>query len=193
MKSILLAAAIVAASISAALAGNTVLFSSKSGDVVFPLTPTTIDSMAIGQTTPAPGTFTDLKANAVIAGQVYNTDSQTATIVLTGADISGAAIEVDLGLTGAITTAQNAQVPTLASLLTVLPSELPGQTWKLRVINVGGTSSGAFTVTTNTGWTLTGTMSIAINTWRDFIVKLSGSNGIVTAATLQSVGTGSNS
>ena len=121
-----------------------------------------------------------------IGAQVYNTDSQTSSIVLTAADVTGAPVEVVLGLTGAITTAQNAQMPTVAALVAAIPNAVVGQTYKLRVINVGGTSSGAFTITTNTGWTLTGTMSIAINTWRDFIVTLNS----LTAATLQDVGAG---
>jgi hypothetical protein len=41
-------------------------------------------------------------------------------------------------------------------------------------------------VTTNTGWTLSGTMTIAANTWREFVVTLN----TLTTATLQSVATG---
>ena len=48
------------------------------------------------------------------------------------------------------------------------------------------TSSGVFTLTTNTGWTLNGTMTIAVGAWREFIVKLTS----LTAATLQNVGGG---
>ncbi len=56
----------------------------------------------------------------------------------------------------------------------------------LRVINQ---SSGnfAWTVTTATGWTLTGTMTVAQNTFRDFMVSFTSK----TAAVLTSVGTGS--
>lgn len=163
------------------------LFSSTTGDVNFPgLTPTTVDGMPIGQTTPAAGTFTDLAAQAIVGGQIYKTDAQAATIILTALDISGAPIEVDLGLTGAITTAQNAQLPTVAALIAALPAEIVGQTYKLRVLNIGGSTSGVFTITTNTGWTLNGTMSIAVGAWREFIVKLTS----LTAATLQNVGGG---
>lgn len=59
----------VALASAAAFAGNTVLFSSKSGDIVFPITPTTIDGMAIGGTTPAAGSFTTLSAS----GQIRST------------------------------------------------------------------------------------------------------------------------
>lgn len=42
------------------MSGTTTLWSSAKGDVNFPITPTSIDSMAIGQTTPAPGAFSTL-------------------------------------------------------------------------------------------------------------------------------------
>jgi hypothetical protein len=54
----------------------------------------------------------------------------------------------------------------------------------LRIINENTTQT--ITVTTNTGWTLTGTMTIATNTFRDFVVNLTS----LSAATLTSVGTG---
>lgn len=62
-----LAASLIASAFAIpAVAGNTVLFSSQNGDIVFPLSPPTtspaaagaIDNMAIGTTTPAPGKFT---------------------------------------------------------------------------------------------------------------------------------------
>lgn len=66
MLAALVAAATLLASTFAALAGNTVLFSSTTGDITFPITPTTIDGMSIGATTPAPGKFTDLNASGQI-------------------------------------------------------------------------------------------------------------------------------
>jgi hypothetical protein len=70
MKSRILtvAAALLLGFATLAYAGNTVLFSSKSGDVVFPFTPPTssapgtIDNMTIGATTPKPATVTTLHA-----------------------------------------------------------------------------------------------------------------------------------
>jgi hypothetical protein len=44
------------------MSGTTVLFSSKTGDINFPITPASIDSMTIGATTPAPITGTNLHA-----------------------------------------------------------------------------------------------------------------------------------
>lgn len=55
---------------------NTVLFSSKTGDVTFPITPPTdggdtpgtLDNTAIGSTTPAAGSFTSLAASGAVSG-----------------------------------------------------------------------------------------------------------------------------
>lgn len=66
---IALAACAVLAATSYALAGGTVLWSSAKGDINFPITPTTMDGITIGATTPAPGTFTNLNAS----GQITST------------------------------------------------------------------------------------------------------------------------
>ncbi|GEM_PF-1584295 len=120
-------------------------------------------------------------------GSTYNTNAATSAATLSGANIVGAT-NVTLALTGALAAAAALTLPTVANLLAALPNAQAGQTWRLRIINK---SSGAFawTVTTNTGWTLNGTMSIAQNTWRDFIVSLTS----LTAATLQEIGTGTDS
>jgi hypothetical protein len=180
--------ALVASVHAVSLSGSTTFFTGL-GDIVFPFVPPsplngtqgTIDNMAIGQTTPGPATFTTL-GNA----EVYNTNSSTSAIVLTAANVTGGYVETDLALTGAITTAQNAQLPTAASVMALLTNEAVGGTWKLRVLNTAGSGSGTFTITTNTGWTLTGTMTVAPNTWREFIVKISSAS----ALTLQNVGAG---
>lgn len=62
-------AAVVLAPISAAYAGNTTFLTDKNGQITFPFSPpnratggpAAIDNTAIGQTTPAPGTFTTLQ------------------------------------------------------------------------------------------------------------------------------------
>lgn len=119
---------------------------------------------------------------------VYNTNSATSGTTLTGANISGAFNEVTLDLTGTLGGGANAQLPTVANLVAAIPNAVAGQSYKLRIIN---SSSGAFTwtVTTNTGWTLNGTMTIAQNTWRDFYLTLT----TTSAAVLRAVGTGTQS
>lgn len=115
----------------------------------------------------------------------YNTNAAVASTTLTGANVTGGAASVDLALTGTLTGAANAQLPTVAQMISAMHAPVVGTSYRLRVINA---SAGAFawTVTTNTGWTLNSTMTIAQNTWRDFDVTLTS----LTAATLQNAGTG---
>ena len=120
-------------------------------------------------------------------GGIYNTNTATASATLAAANLSGG-VAVVLNLTGALAGAANATLPTVASLVTALGQVAAGTAYRIRVIN---SSSGAFawTVVTNTGWTLAGTMSIAQNTWREFLITFQSA----TAATLQQIGTGTNS
>ena len=61
-------------------ASATLLWSSKTGDINFAgLTRTTIDNMAIGQTTPAAGAFTALKASSVLFTGTAPTPTGTGT------------------------------------------------------------------------------------------------------------------
>lgn len=115
----------------------------------------------------------------------FNTNSATSSVTLTAANITGGAAAVDLALTGALGGAANAQLPTVASMVLAMHSPVVGSSFRLRICNQ---SSGAFswTVTTNTGWTVTGTMSIAQNTWREFVVTLNS----LTTATIQNVAVG---
>jgi hypothetical protein len=77
-------------------------------------------------------------------------------------------------------------LPLATAIDTALPDIRPGQSYTLRVIN---TNSGTATIVTNTGWTLTGTLTLATETWRDFVVTKTGT-GTYTGV---SVGTGTNS
>lgn len=124
---------------------------------------------------------------SVVGQQQYSTNSSTsASTTLAAADISGGSEEHALGLTGAITAASNAQLPTVTALVTAIGNAVIGQTYKLRVINGGGSADGIWTLTTNTGWTLNGVVTVAPGTYRDFYVTLNS----LTTATLQSIGSG---
>jgi hypothetical protein len=118
----------------------------------------------------------------------FNTNTSTSAATLTAANVTGGEDLVDLAMTGTLAAAAALTLPTVANLLQSMYAPCVGSTYRLRIIN---RSSGnfAWTVTTNTGWTLTGTMSIAQNTWRDFDVTITS----LTAATLQAVGTGTDS
>jgi hypothetical protein len=119
--------------------------------------------------------------------QIYSTNSATSGTTLSGANLTGGTTQVSLNMTGTLAGGANAQLPTVANLVTAMLaagiSPSAGQTYELDLLN---TSGGAFswTVTTNTGWTLNGTMTIAQNTFRKLYVTLTS----LTTATLQSVG-----
>ena len=119
----------------------------------------------------------------------FSTNSSTSSSTsLAAADINVvAAFGHTLSMTGAITVASNAQLPTVAALVAAWGAGSPvvvGQTYSFRVINTGGTGAGAWTITTNTGWTLHGTMTVLVGNWRDFIITFTS----LSAATLQTIG-----
>lgn len=103
---------------------------------------------------------------------------QTAT--MTGAQVAGADIVV-FDNTG--TTPGNLQMPTAAQLVAAIPNAQPGFSYMLQVRNSSGAANTA-TITTNTGITLTGTMTIAQTVTRSFVVTL---NSLI-AVTVQSIG-----
>jgi hypothetical protein len=121
----------------------------------------------------------------VTGGVGYTTAANTSGFTATAAEIYSGSFETILALTGTLAGAANLTLPTVASLVAAISNPQVGQTYTLRIINE---SAGAFawTVVTDTGWTLNGTMSIAQDTWRDFLVTLTS----LTAATLQNLGTG---
>jgi hypothetical protein len=116
-----------------------------------------------------------------------NSNTAVASTTLTAANLLGSFDTVYLNMTGALTGAANATLPTVAALAAAMPTGAvaAGQGYTFEVIN---SSSGAFawTVVTNTGWTLVGTMSVAQNTSRTFALIFTSP----TTATLTSVGTG---
>lgn len=85
------------------------------------------------------------------------------------------------------TTPANLQMPTAAQLYAALLAAFPamqiGFAYDLSIRNSSGSANTA-TITTNTGITLTGTMTIAQNTTRNFVVTVVSA----TAITVQSMG-----
>ena len=75
---------------------------------------------------------------------------------------------------GSPTTTASYTLPTVANLELILDNAKAGVTFDFRVINVTG--SGIITMTTNTGWTLVGLMTItnAAGTVRAFRARKSG-------------------
>jgi hypothetical protein len=151
-------------------------FAATVGISILPGSEVTFNCTATGAWTASP---------ASTKSAAFNTNAATASTTLTGANITGGTATVDLALTGALAGAANAQLPTVAQMIAAMHSPVVGTSYRLRITNQ---SSGAFawTVTTNTGWTVTGTVTIAQNTWREFVVTLNS----LTTATIQNVATG---
>jgi hypothetical protein len=150
----------------------------------------------VGITIPAGGIFVarGMAAGKWIGGiagmgeptnEIYNTNTATASATLTGANISGAINAVTLNLTGTLGGAANAQLPTVANLVAAIPNPVAGYSYKLRIANTSSANF-AWTVITNTGWTLNGTMTVAQTAFRDFKLTLN----TLTTATLQNDGGG---
>lgn len=110
-------------------------------------------------------------------------------IVITAA-ASLTAVQVLNGIlilnTAATTSNQAYTLPTVADLEAVLVnSDKVGTAFTFRVVNLG-TSSGTATITTNTGWTLTGslTMAVPVTSGAFFIARKSSLPGAASAWTL---------
>ena len=120
---------------------------------------------------------------------VYNAAANTTGFTATQGQIMSAEQTV-LELTGTIGAGQALTLPTVATLLATLTPQqaVVGSTCLLRI---GRGANGAFnwTVTTNTGWTLNGTQTIAQSTFRDFIIQIT-AVGVAPTATCTQVGTG---
>lgn len=97
--------------------------------------------------------------------------------------------EMVINMTGTLGAGAALTLPSAANFVPHLPRGFViGATVKLRIIN-SGAGAFAWTVTTNSGWTLNGTMTVAQNTFRDFVITLGGTLASPTA-TLQTTGVG---
>jgi hypothetical protein len=154
-KALAVIAALVASSV-AALAGNTTLFSSTLGDLVFPFTPPsnagaapgTIDNMTLGATTPAGATINGL---SLIQGASVAHDTAAtfaATDLVSGIVTSNPAAGIALTL------------PLATAMDTALPSAEVNWSIDFYVVNTASVGTDIDTMTTNTGWTLVGNMVI---------------------------------
>jgi len=105
----------------------------------------------------------------------------TTTVTFTAAQLTGAGFTVYAN-TGA--TPGSIATRTATQMVGDIPNAQVGMSYLLRVINAQGT--GTLTITAGTGVTLTGTMTIAANTWRDFVVTIN----TATTLTIQNAGVG---
>jgi hypothetical protein len=120
---------------------------------------------------------------------IYNAAANTTGFTATQSQIMGAE-QTYLELTGTIGAGAALTLPTVATLLATLTPQ-QAQIGSTIVLRIGRSANGAFnwTVTTNTGWTLNGTMTIPQSTFRDFIVTIN-TLGASPTATIQAVGAG---
>lgn len=117
----------------------------------------------------APLPITQLKSISVASG------------TLAAGDMEGAAISV---LTQSGATALTTR--TAAQLYAQIPNAGVGFSWFVRIINTNG---GTLTLTMDASITATGTLTLATNTFRDFLVQFTSA----TAATMKQIGTGTTS
>lgn len=118
-----------------------------------------------------------------IPEEQYTAAVNTTGFTATGAQVAGAE-DVYLNITGTLGAGANIQMPTAAAIVAAIPNVTSGQSYKLTIINASSANF-AWTVTTNTGITLTGTaMTIAQTTKREFLVTVTS----LTTVTLQSLG-----
>ncbi|MCI0557865.1 MAG: hypothetical protein MN733_05170 [Nitrososphaera sp.] len=98
---------------------------------------------------------------------IQNNNATTAAFTLDANDVTGATALVAIRLTGAAPT--TVTLPTVAAMLAVVPNPEIGMTWFIAVTNTG---SGTVTITTNTGWTVSGTATVATTTTRFFRIVI---------------------
>jgi len=120
----------------------------------------------------------------------FNVATNTTAFTATQQQIMAAENTV-LNLSGTLGAGAALTLPTVANLIATLTPQqaVVGSSVVLRIINSSG-GAFAWTVTTNTGWTLTGTsQAIAQSTWQDYIITLT-NVGASPTATMQAVGKG---
>jgi hypothetical protein len=111
--------------------------------------------------------------------------SVTTAATLTPAQVLNGLIIANSGITASVTYT----LPTVADLEAVLTnSDKTGTSFTFRVVNIG-TSSGTAVIVTNTGWTITGslTMTIPVTTGATLVARKSSSPGATSAWTLYRV------
>lgn len=162
-RAAIIAAALVALGVVSAMAGNNTFFTSI-GDLVFPFTapsnagatPGTIDNMTIGATTPQAGTFSSITNTDTTPLKQGAPFAATVSATLTAAGLQTGIITVLQG--GAANSAQ--QLPLATAMDTGFISANAGDAFDFYVINTSAVAAETATITTNTGWTLVGGMTI---------------------------------
>lgn len=151
---------------------NTIFLTDKNGNVSFPLcppnransTPGFLDNMTIGGSVPAAGNFTSTTIQ----------QAAPATLNVTG---TLTAAQVDNGIiTSTTAAAVAATLPLATAMDTANPSSVANTSIDFSVIATG---ANGVTMTTNTGWTLVGTMVVSTVTSGRFRARKTGAGAWV--------------
>jgi len=111
------------------------------------------------------------------------TEATAAAVTYTAAQLKGGLI-----LRNTNGAARADLFPTAANIVAALPSAFVGQTFEVTIRNTAAAAE-TITMTTNTGLTLSGTMTIAQNNQKPFLVRLTNVTTGSEAATIYSMGT----
>jgi ABC-type uncharacterized transport system ATPase component len=130
----------------------------------------------------------EVALNAIVAGHnartKYTENSATSAATASAASLNGAS-NCTLNMTGTLGAGAALTLPTVSAYLAVATGMIVGETRRIRIMNTSSANY-AWTVTTASGWTLVGTMTVAQNAWRDFDMYYSAAG----AMTLTNVGGG---
>jgi hypothetical protein len=94
--------------------------------------------------------------------------SATATATLTAAQFTSGLL-----VGGNATTAASYTIPTVAAVEALVGNAKVDSAFELIVLNTG-TGAGAVTIVTNTGWTIVGALTVAVNSAVRFIARKTG-------------------
>ncbi len=118
-----------------------------------------------------------IATDALLQGEQTGS-ANASSFTITPTLVAGAA-KITLLMTGAPSGAQNLTLPTAAAMYAVvpgpagLPSTAPvNKSWLLKVVNVGGTASGVWTVVAGSGDTITGNATVPVAGSRQFLVTI---------------------
>lgn len=110
----------------------------------------------------------DGNLNEITLGELGDVATVTSTATLTAVQITGFILVANPGTSAATYT-----LPTVALTEALLTNAKTGSTLELSVVNLG-TSSGVLTFAVGTGWTVVGSVTVAVTSSARFIARKSG-------------------
>ena len=136
-------------------------------------------------------TLVPIPLSTTVPDNIYTTNTATSAATMLQASLN--AKNATLNMTGTLSAGAALTLPTGAQIVAAFPEPQTGQTFRLRIIN-SGAGAYAWTLTTAaSGTTLSGTQTIAQNTFRDYQVTFTNATVGSESVTFQSIGTGTNS